>query len=341
MAIFADRLTGQNAAAAAPFFAPAVQRQTTVTPATVSSRADFGQVAARRYGVATVRTGTQAEQEEAITPYGGTTAPIHIPNWQPWEPQGMDFQNILDAFDDVAGAFGGIPPVREIVFYAMSYRANNAGVVTTRPGDGASYGAGQLTIYRAATTMNAGIPVGRSVASGQYPNAPVISIGSAGSSPGAPVPLPDHAENVRRVIVHELGHGLAEAGNAAQATANPSGSGHQMTDDFAREVGWNAAGQLMNLGPNGAPTAQEITPDHWNDPTWTEQPVSRYAVEGGLAEDFAESVMAYVRQPNVVLARSPRRFRFLDQRKSQWQNQLRPVPRVGDFPEPRRDRVPV
>jgi hypothetical protein len=340
MASFADRLSLPAAAPTGPFFAPAAQPQTTVTPATVTTRADFERVAARRYGVATVRTGTQAEQETALTPNGGTTTPIRIPNWQSWEPQGEDFQRILDAFDDVAGAFGGVPPVREIVFYDMSYGANQAGVVTARPRDGASYGAGQLTIYRAATTMDAGIPVGRSVASGQYPNAPVVSIGSAGSSPGAPVPWPDHAENVRRVIVHELGHGLAEAGNAAQSVANPSGSGHPMTDEFAREVGW-VGNRLMNLGPNGAPTAQEITPDHWNDPAWTEQPVSRYAVAGGLAEDFAESVMAYVRQPNVLLARSPRRYRFIDQRKSQWQSQLRPVTHVGDFPEPRRDRVPV
>lgn len=341
MATFADRLAAPTATPAGPFFGPAPQPAATSTPATVTTRADFERVAARRYGVGTVRTGTQAEQEAALTPNGGTTAPIHIPNWQPWEPQGLDFQHILDAFDDVAGAFGGIPPVREIVFYEMNYEASRAGVVTARPGDGASYGAGQLTIYRAATTMNAGIPVGRSVASGQYPNAPLIGIASVGSSPGAPVPLPGHAENVRRVIVHELGHGLAEAGNAAQAVANPTGSGHQMTDEFAQEVGWRG-GRLMDLGPTGAPTAQEITPDRWNDPAWTEQPVSRYAVAGGVGEDFAETVMAYVRQPNALLARSPRRFRFFDQRKAQWQNQLRALPPpVGDFPLPRRDLVPV
>ena len=52
------------------------------------------------------------------------------------------------------------------------------------------------------------------------------------------------------------------------------------------------------------------------------------------AEDFAEAVMTFVREPNLLKSRSPHRFRFLSDRKDRWQPALLRVPQMGDCPLP-------
>jgi hypothetical protein len=109
-----------------------------------------------------------------------------------------------------------------------------------------------------------------------------------------------------------------------------------MLDDYKRAVGWiGAAGseRLFDIGAqavqiaiaNGSlpPATFEITEAHWNDPRWVEQPMSGYMVAGGPSEDFPEAVSAYVHVPAALRARSPRRYAFLDARKSRWQSGLR------------------
>lgn len=86
--------------------------------------------------------------------------------------------------------------------------------------------------------------------------------------------------------------------------------------------------------------AQPITENNWNAPTWVEQPLSHYSVAGGPAEDFAEAVMTFVHQPNLLVSRSPHRFAFINSGKDVWLPQLLRLPLVGDFPQPRgKDRA--
>jgi hypothetical protein len=115
-----------------------------------------------------------------------------------------------------------------------------------------------------------------------------------------------------------------------------------MMADFARAVGW-VNGSLFDIGVpavataiaagNPPPAQYEITQNNWNAPNWVEQPVSHYSLEDP-SEDFAESVMAYVQAPNLLLARSPRRFAFIRDRRSRWEPGLVKHRPVGDFPVP-------
>jgi len=303
--------------------------------------ARFAEVMRRTYGVRTVREGTQDEQENRLTPQGGAPpGGIHIPNWQAWTPGDADLDLIATGFDDVAWAFGGVPAVREIVFFDMHYQLDPTGAVVAEPDTGASFGAGQLTIYRKLVTGMASIPVARSDPSGRYPRV-ILSVGGVGATPGAPRPVPTHEQNVRRLVAHELGHGLAESAHGGANVA--AATDPTMLADFQRAVGW-VNGALFDIGVPAVetaiaagtppPAAFQITENDWNAPRWVEQPVSGYAVRGGPDEDFAESVMAYVHEPNVLLSRSPRRFRFLDSRRSRWEQGLVRPRRLGDFNVP-------
>jgi hypothetical protein len=102
-------------------------------------------------------------------------------------------------------------------------------------------------------------------------------------------------------------------------------------------------GILTNLGAGkGSPglfpahqTESEITKDNWNDKTLTEQPISEYMVTGGPGEDFAEAIMAFLTIPEVLKARSPHRYDFIQKTRAEWQKLLLPArPKPGDFPVP-------
>jgi hypothetical protein len=312
-------------------------------PAALTGLDRFRQTMARRFLVRDVQVGTQARQEAELTPRGGVPpGGIHIPNWQAWQPTDDELQTIEDAFDDVSQAFDGVPRTSEIIFYAMAYEFSG-GVVTPRPDTGASYGGGQLRIYRALTTRPKAVPFARSNVAGNYPGRPVAELtGEPGQSPGAPLPWPSQEESSRRQVVHELGHGLAEA---AHGGTNPMlATDPTMLADYQRTVGW-VGGHLYDVGVAAVrtaiaagtpPPAQfEITGNNWNAPTWVEQPISHYSVAGGPGEDFADAVMAYVRSPEVLRARSPRRYEFIQSRRQRWAPGLvPPVSRPGDYPAP-------
>ena len=122
-----------------------------------------------------------------------------------------------------------------------------------------------------------------------------------------------------------------------------------MIADFRREVGWTTTGpaRLFDIGVPAVqralavrttpPANYEITVNNWNSPQWVEQPMTDYSVAGGPGEDFAESVMAFVHEPQVLLSRSPRRYHFLFNRKERWLPGLRRLPTPGDYPEPRKN----
>jgi hypothetical protein len=252
----------------------------------------------------------------------------------------------------MAANFGGIPPVREIIFFEIEYEQNTGtGAVEAHPEVGASYGAGEMTIYRTGLAHGGAFPVERS-SNKPYSKAPVIGVQTPGSTPGAPLPLPTAAERAQRNITHELGHGVAEAA----LTPPPVGDAldASMLNDYKAAVGWIDIGggeRLFDIGAKavqdavakGSPPAAslEITEAHWNDPKWKEQPMSGYMVSGGPSEDFAEAVSAFVHAPEALKARSPERYEFIRARKAGWESGLRrpaavPAPAGSGQPTPHR-----
>jgi hypothetical protein len=304
------------------------------------SRADFDETMKTRFGVRRIVTGTMQQQATSLTPRGGApTGGVILPNWQPWDPGSTSeaYTSIIRSFENFAASVGGLPDVREIIFFDMAYEVNQAGVGIPRPTVGADFGAGEMEIYRALTTSDKALPIARSNAQGKYPTVGIAVVGT-GSTPGAPSPLPPRDESIKRLVSHELGHGLAEVAMAVD---------HATFAKYQREVGWTPGppSQLFDIGVpvvatalaagNIPPAAHEITANNWNSPQWVEQPLSDYMVSGGPAEDFAEAVMTFVRAPNLLLHRSPSRFKFINTGKETWLPQLLKLPQIGDFPEPK------
>ncbi len=313
-------------------------------------RAAFEQTMKKEFGVKQVITGTQATQEGIVGQ--------PIPGWKSWEPDATadEYQQIVDAFRDFRAVFSTTPVVTDITFYECGYDVVN-GVVTRDSKTGASFGVTDLTIFKTATTMPVPLPLDRSNAQGKYGSPPPMSLGMSykGSPKAAPLIVPGtHPENFRRAVVHELGHGLE---SAAMNLPNPaSAADPAMGDDYRKAVGWTSYMPAANNQPavppqlydisvkavqtaigNGTtpPSQYQILSTNWNDPSWGEQPVSEYSLDNP-GEDFAESVMAYVYNPQVLLQRSPARYNFINTRRLKWlpgMRLIRPYPDYNDAPD--------
>lgn len=330
-------------------YPPALARQQTATSPAVATpsgmtRDEFERTMKRRFLVNRIATGTMQEQASSLTPQGGApSGGVQLPNWQAWDPGSASpvYGLIIESFENFADNIGGVPLTQEIIFYQTDYEVNQAGVGIPRPSTGASFGAGHLTIYQSLTTSNKALPVSRSNPQGNYPPVGIAITGVPGQTPGAPLPYPAREESTRRLISHELGHGLAEAAIAAAPAT---------MDEYRREVGWTpghptalydvgvpAVAQALAAG-QPPPASQQITENNWNSPQWVEQPLSDYMVAGGPGEDFAEAVMTFIHAPNLLVARSIHRYNFLNSRKDRWLPQLLQLPRIGDFPLPQGDQ---
>ena len=294
-----------------------IHRQLQPTPTT--PRAHFERWLDKRFRGVRVVNGTRSRQTSEVFSRRvngqATTIPANqqvLPNWQPWSETAAVaelYDNAIQAIEDVAGVFGGAPIISEVVLYATEYKLTAAGAVPTG-NVGASSGAGQLTIYGSASTVTKGLPVARSTTSGRYPMVVLGVAGVPGQSPGAPIPAPSRDESQRRVVAHELGHGIAEAAEALDP---------HVFDAWNLAVGWQK-GSLYDVqapgvkaalaAPTAPPASALITVDDWNSPAHGEQPMSDYAVSGGPSEDFAESVMAFVYEPALLNSRSPARYAF-------------------------------
>src|SRR6478735_5274786 len=311
-------------ASPAPFSQPRVLQRQPAAPGPMT-RDRFVETLRTRYGIGRVRAGTFAEQQGVnsrpnVAPAGRLTESV----WRSWDPGAASdvYESVLSAFTDLESAFGGIPPVEELLFFDTAYDVDPAThAVVPVAGVGADFGAGHLNVYRAGVSgsigTRKGIPVGRSSSTGRYPTV-VASVRGRGTDPGAPIPLPSAAENTRRIITHELGHGVAEQAMAADPA---------MFTQYRLAVGW-VGEELFDVGipevrralaattppparvrgsPGGRQVTQrtQITRDDWNNPQWIEQPISEYSVAGGAGEDFAEAVMAFVNTREVLAERSP------------------------------------
>jgi hypothetical protein len=263
-----------------------------------------------------------------------------IAGWQSWAPDAAagEYQAIVDAFRDFRKVFGTTPVVTDISFFEKRYELSN-GVVVALPKTGAQFGVTDLTIFKSSVNMFKSLPLDKSNVQGSYGSAPPMSVGVVygGSPKAAPLIAPIMpADNFKRAVVHELGHGLQ---SAAMNLPNPAGAiDPHMLDAYRQAVGWTifvpAAGNKPAAPPalfditvqavkvafnnNARPPSQyEITRSNWNDPNWGEQPVSEYSLDSP-GEDFADSVMAYVYNPQLLQKRSFARFDFIDKGWQRW-----------------------
>jgi hypothetical protein len=299
-----------------------VLRSESSAPLTI---AQFTETMSKRFGVQKVYTGTRETQAKWVG-----VPPESLPEWRSWSPgASSSFYNVIvDSFDAFAASLGGTPLVSEIVFYWTRYVKDAAGRPAPDTEAVAAFAEGRkgeelftrLAVFGKAlmSTGRKPLPIARSDSDADYP---VMLTTDAG--PGAPVPPPETvAQSHKRFVLHELGHGLA--------ALDP-----KLEEDYAIAVGWKGTGDSAALYDNGVPAVQQalasgtapdesyhITPADWNSPKWKEQPMSAYSVSGGPGEDLAETVMAYVENKELVKARSPRRFEFLENRETLLQRHL-------------------
>jgi hypothetical protein len=236
-------------------------------------RAQLAQRLRDRYGVQAVAAGTKAQQLEELRAgaAGKDHPPADIPAWQAWDPGTSHavYGDIEAAFDDMARVLGGIPAVREVRFFQSAYEIAG-GAVVEKPGIAADFGGGVLSIYEELTHALKRL-----------------------RTTGDKMDAPDASASRRRIIVHELSHGIAET------FSTPTNPGYEQGFFTA----WDAA-----AGNPG------------------ERAVSNYAMRN-RSEDFAESVMAYVEAPDLLKANSQGRYDFIDSRRSGWATHLRaPAP---------------
>jgi hypothetical protein len=218
--------------------------------------------------------------------------------WATWAPAADHgvWDDLAKAFDDVGGIFGGVPKIERILFFQTAWEHDPAAA-----GGPALKPHREEGAYVSGTTM--GVNEHGTVEQMTLPTATTRSkTGTGGINVGLASRL--------QVMTHELGHGLVQAFLASDPFTE--------AQRFEREVGWHQHSELYDVHGTGvrealnrgdAPDpAQRITGTNWFQPTWKEQPPSRYAVTGGPAEDMAETLMMFVRAKGTLGDRSPARL---------------------------------
>jgi hypothetical protein len=259
-----------------------------------------------------------ADFKAAMARYG---AKVVVDDWDPGDPAPI-YRSIVDAFADFAAGLGGVPPVDEIRFRKTD---------PADPNTPASFSARKLEVFDLIERRNKWLPVTRSAKGAKYP-APTAQVGGVkGQSGGAPLALPSRAASERRIIVHELGHGVVEA-MLTPGVKGPDALDKDLINRFKKAVGWfgdklydiqDPAVRKAIQDDNTQPAATPISFDDWNDPKWGEQPITDYPLYGAH-EDFPESLMAYLYAPELLKQRSPARFAFFEREKSAWKAILTP-----------------
>jgi hypothetical protein len=297
------RVVAGDPAAVAAF---GVQRQPSVGAATTRAATAQGRLR-QRWGVRVIRAGTCAEQAAELIRYG--TVPRSTPRedaermlqtagWASWAPapdHGL-WDDLVSAFNDVGGAFGGTPRIERILFFqtAWRYDPTASGGPTLAPHE-------EEGAYVSGTTMGVNEHGTRDQMS-----MPTATTRSREGRNGINVGLASRLQ----VMTHELGHGLVQAFLAD----DPLNEAQR----FERDVGWHEHQELYDVQGPGVRDAlrrgdapdrtQRITGTDWFMPKWNEQPPSRYAVTHGPAEDMAETLMMFVRARSTLGDRSPARL---------------------------------
>jgi hypothetical protein len=290
--------------------AVSVQRAPTAASATTkgaTARATLQQ----RWGVQTIRAATLAEQAAELIRFGTvprTSAPADVERmltaarWTSWAPPDDHalWDDLVKAFADVGGRFGGVPHVERILFFQTAYVHDTANRARPSLKPHKREGA-----YVSGTTMGV-----NEHGSKDQLNLPTATTRSKEGKNGINVALASRVQ----VMTHELGHGLVQA----FLSEDPMGESQR----FAKEVGWHQHTELYDVQGPGvrAALARGDTPDaaqrigeqDWYLPKWKEQPPSRYAVTDGPAEDMAETLMMFVRARSTLAARSPARLAWAE-----------------------------
>lgn len=264
-----------------------------------------------RWGIGTVREGTIDDQAglTARTTRGLSTAAakkqLAAAGWKAWAPYKKDpaWNELAASFDDFGKSLGGVPNASQILFFDTEYVSSGSGgtgALVPNRSTHASYSAGTIEVYQAALH-------GRFVAKGR-----------SGASRAGTVRV-----GTRFTIGHELGHGVVEA----ILTGIDSGQ----LSAYGKAVGWYK-GTLYDAGGKGvrgaidggrAPAAKfRITAKNWNDGSLHEQPISKY-MTSSLSEDLPEAIAAFVHDLATLKARSPVRFKFIQDHRKQWAKALR------------------
>ena len=265
----------------------------------------------QRWGVGTIRAATLAEQAAELIRVGTvprSTAPADVERmltaagWSSWTPaadHGL-WDDLVKAFDDVGGSFGGVPKIERILFFQTAYTYD-----TSKRGRPALAPHQKEGAYVSGTTMGV-----NEHGSKDQLNLPTATTRSKEGKKGINVGLASRVQ----VMTHEVGHGLVQA----FLTEDPIGEAAR----FAKDVGWHQHTELYDvqgpgvreaLGRGDAPdAAQRIGEQDWYLPKWKEQPPSRYAVTDGPAEDMAETLMMFVRSRSTLGARSPARLAWAE-----------------------------
>jgi len=281
-----------------------IARQRARTGERSMTLADFSQ-GVRRFGVTSVKTGTLEEQTQLLNTQFGAEDRLgdvlqndiraHNFPWASWGPGDTSpvYASILAGFEDFERGMGGVPPVSEIWFFEFGFLPLTIqGQLRVRRGTmAAEFGGGKLALYKAAEAeaTQKVIPVRRDRDR-----------------------RPSRAERVtrdiglRRIVSHELGHGMQEL--AYQRASEAADSRPELMARYRAQVGWVQRGARERLYDIRAPGVEEalaagtepdarfeITKENW-DQGFREQPVSKYSVTESF-EDFGEAVMAYVQRP--------------------------------------------
>lgn len=264
-----------------------------------------------RWGVGTVREGTIDEQARltARTTRGVSAdeakKQLTAAGWKPWSPfeKHPVWTDLAASFDDITKSFGGAPQVSRILFFDTEYalpQSGDTGALVANRSTHASYSSGIIEVYRAVLR-------GRFV---------------AGSRSGAKKAGGDRV-GARFTIGHELGHGIVEA----VLTSVDSGQ----LSEYGKAVGWykgtlydaRAKGVRDAIDGGRSPDAKfRITAKNWNDGSLHEQPISKY-MTARLSEDLPEAIAAFMHYPDTLKARSPARFKFIEDHRKQWTKALR------------------
>jgi hypothetical protein len=266
----------------------------------------------KEFGITAVREGTiadQARRVDGVPRYlsvdeaqkqlaaGGWTA------WSPPEKSG-EWTAMVDGLARFAAAVGGLPAVTEIIFFAQDYDYSTADLrLTPRPDVGASFAAGSLLVFQKGTR-------GRFVA-------------AARREPGSPSNTT--REGLGYEMTHELGHGVVEKA----LESDPS-----VLTRYGVAVGW-FGGRLYDIGRQAVqealsanrapPESTRLTKDNWEKADVVEQPMAEYMVTSP-SEDLPETIAAFVNRPDVLKARSPRRFTFVEKHIGAWRTAMRGTP---------------
>ena len=263
----------------------------------------------KEFGITAVREGTVADQARRVAGVprylsaDEAQRQLAAAGWTAWSPpeKSGDWTAMVDGLARFAAAIGSLPTVTEILFFAQDYDLGTADHrLTPRPDVGASFAAGSVLVFRKGTR-------GRFVAAGRR-------------DPGSPSNTT--REGLGYEMTHELGHGVVEKA----MEVDPS-----VLTGYGAAVGWSG-GRLYDIGRPGVretlaahrtpPASALLTKDNWEGADVVEQPMARYMVTSP-GEDLPETIAAFVNRPEVLKARSPHRFAFVEQHIAAWRTAMR------------------